>query len=81
MISTSESLWTLPEGVHCELVKFSDNLPQNYKIRLLELGFHPGERLQCLNSPNLGAPKIYRVSNTVYALDESIASQLIIKIV
>jgi Fe2+ transport system protein FeoA len=38
------------------------------------LGFHPGEHISCVLSPSLGAPKLYRVNNTVYSLDDSIAS-------
>ncbi len=72
------SLWALPEGGQCELQKFAPTLPENYRIRLEELGFHPGEKLHCLNAPRLGAPKVYRVSNTIYSLDKLIAERLFI---
>ncbi len=42
-------------------------------MRLMELGFHPGERVSCLQAPAMGAPRVYRVANTVYSLDDDVA--------
>jgi Fe2+ transport system protein FeoA len=39
----------------------------------MELGFHPGERVSCLQAPALGAPRVYRVSNSTFSLDDEIA--------
>jgi hypothetical protein len=30
--------------------------------------------ISCVLSPSLGAPKLYRVNNSVYSLDDSVAS-------
>jgi len=49
-------------------------LEESYRVRLMELGFHPGELVICVQVPRLGAPKLYRVHNTIYSLDDQIAS-------
>lgn len=68
------SLWTLTRGQWGAIDSFDEALQDAYRIRLMELGFHPGERVSCLQAPALGAPKVYRVANTVFSLDDQIAS-------
>lgn len=67
------SLWSLAPGETCDVVGFDDALPEAYRVRLMEFGFHPGEIVACLLTPGLGAPRVYRVSNTVFSLDGEIA--------
>ena len=68
------SLWSLRAGQPCRILGFDDTLAEPYRIRLMELGFHPDERVVCLHSPGFGAPKVYRVSNTVFSLDDEVAT-------
>jgi Fe2+ transport system protein FeoA len=49
-------------------------------VRLMEFGFHPGESVSCLQSLAFGAPKVYRVSNTVYSLDDEVATHVLVRI-
>ena len=72
----SQSLWSLQAGDWGRIEDFDDALPQNYRVRLMELGFHAGEVVSCVQSPAFGAPKVYRVSNTIYALDDSVADHI-----
>jgi Fe2+ transport system protein FeoA len=67
------SLWSLKAGERCEILDYDDALAEKYRIRLMEFGFHPGESITCLQSPALGAPKVYRVSNTIFSLDDEVA--------
>ena len=46
---------------------------RNYRLRLLELGFHPGESVRCVQAPALGAPRVYQVANVTFSLDDDIA--------
>lgn len=69
-------LWSLPPSGQGIVVAFDETLPEAYRIRLMELGFHPGECVTCLLSPGFGAPKVYRVSNTVFSLDAEIADKV-----
>ena len=68
------TLWDLTQGASAKVSSFKSNIQSGYRTRLSELGFHPGEHITCVLSPSLGAPKLYRVNNTVYSLDDSIAS-------
>jgi Fe2+ transport system protein FeoA len=68
------TLWDLQQGATATVDSFGAALQGDYRIRLSELGFHPGEQIACVLSPNLGAPKLYRVNNTVYSLDDSVAT-------
>lgn len=68
------TLWDLTPGASAKVSRFKSSIESGYCTRLSELGFHPGEQIACVLSPSLGAPKLYRVNNTVYSLDDSIAS-------
>ena len=74
-----EPLWSLAAGDCCDVIGFDDDLPEPYRIRLMEFGFHPGEVVECLLTPGLGAPRVYRVSNTVFSLDAEIARRVHIR--
>ncbi len=76
----NRTLWSLTAGERCEIVDFSDALAQPYKVRLMEFGFHPGEQVTCLHSPRFGAPKVYRVSNTIFSLDDEVAAHVQVKL-
>lgn len=76
----NRSLWSLETGDHCEILGYDDALDEKYRIRLMEFGFHPGELVSCLQSLAFGAPKVYRVSNTVYSLDDEVASHVLVKV-
>jgi len=55
-------------------------LADNYRTRMMEFGFHPGETVSCVQSLAFGAPKVYRVSNTIFSLDEEVASHLLVRL-
>ena len=76
----SHSLWSLSSGDRCEILGYDDALDEKYRVRLMEFGFHPGESVSCLHSLAMGAPKVYRVSNTVYSLDDEVASHVLVRI-
>lgn len=74
------NLWSLNSGDSCEILGYDDALDEKYRVRLMEFGFHPGESVSCLQSLAFGAPKVYRVSNTVYSLDNDVASHVLVRI-
>lgn len=74
------NLWSLNSGDSCEILGFDDALDEKYRVRLMEFGFHPGESVSCLHALAFGAPKVYRVSNTVYSLDDEVASHVRVRI-
>jgi Fe2+ transport system protein FeoA len=73
---TRVTLWTLRAGETCEILDFDDALAEMYRVRLMEFGFHPGEHVTCVQSPAFGAPKVYRVSNTIFSLDDEVAAHV-----
>jgi len=74
------NLWSLKSGDRCEILGYDNALDEKYRIRLMEFGFHPGETVSCLHAVAFGAPKVYRVSNTVYSLDDEVASHVWVRI-
>ena len=76
----SLSLWSLQTGDRCEILGYDSHIDEKYRIRLMEFGFHPGESVSCLHSLAFGAPKVYRVSNTIYSLDDEVAAHVLVRI-
>jgi len=74
------NLWSLKSGDRCEILGYDNALDEKYRIRLMEFGFHPGETVSCLHAVAFGAPKVYRVSNTVYSLDDEVASHVLVRL-
>lgn len=72
-------LWSLRAGDRCRITGFDSTLMESYRIRLMELGFHPGETVACLQSPAFGAPKVFRVANTIFSLDDEVASHITVE--
>ncbi len=70
------TLWELGAGISATISGYKAELEENYHRRLVELGFSKNEQIQCVLAPTLGAPKLYRVDNTIYSLDDSIARQI-----
>ena len=74
------TLWSLQAGERCEILGFDQVLAENYRTRMMEFGFHPGEKVSCVQSLAFGAPKVYRVSNTIFSLDEEVASHIEVRV-
>ncbi|MFO7762173.1 MAG: FeoA family protein [Wenzhouxiangellaceae bacterium] len=72
-------LWVLGTGQRAVIAGFDPVLPEAYRQRLTEMGFHGGERVTCLRQPAFGAPRVYRVSNTVFSLDREIAAHILMQ--
>jgi Fe2+ transport system protein FeoA len=75
------TLWSLKAGDRCEILAYDQALADKYRIRLMEFGFHPGESVTCVQSLAFGAPKIYRVSNTIFSLDDEVATHVLVKLI
>ncbi len=77
----NNSLWSLKAGDQGHIIAYDDALAENYRIRMIELGFHLGELVTCLQAPAFGAPKVYRVANTIFSLDDEVAAHITVDIV
>lgn len=68
-----KNLWELLKNESCHITGFSPELSDDFRTRLIELGFFPGETVTCKLGSKLGAPRIYQVNNTCYSLDDQVA--------
>ncbi len=73
------TLWDLPLRTSAELVGFAASLSERYRGRLQEFGFHTGEEIRCQQQPGFGAPRVFRVSNATYSLDQELAEQVLVR--
>jgi Fe2+ transport system protein FeoA len=76
----NRSLWSLKAGDRCEILGYDAALAEKYRIRLMEFGFHPGESVTCVQALAFGAPKVYRVSNTIFSLDDEVATHVQVRL-
>lgn len=72
------SLWSLTAGTQGQISGYDSQLAENYRVRLMELGFHPGEIITCLQTPAFNSPKVFRVANSIFSLDDEVASRILI---
>ena len=73
------SLWSLKAGDRARIGGFDEALAEHYRVRLMELGFHPGEQVACMQAPAFGAPKVFRVANTIFSLDNEVADHILVE--
>jgi Fe2+ transport system protein FeoA len=74
--TTTQSLWSLNAGQKCRIEAYDESLAESYRVRMMELGFHPGEEVHCVQSPAMSAPKVFRVANTMFSLDDEVAAHI-----
>ena len=73
-----KALWDLRPGEAAMVTGFGDGLSVAYQGRVMEFGFQPGARVQCLLNPGFGAPRVYSISNSVFSLDKEIAAAVFV---
>lgn len=76
MIDCTPSLWQMTRGSRCVVTGFDDTIKANIRLRLEELGFKKGALVTCSMAPRLGAPKLYKVANSVYSLEKNLAEMV-----
>lgn len=73
------TLLELSVGQTASIKDYSGSMHEAYRMRLNQLGFREGRKVQCVQRPNLGAPSLYRVGTAVYSLDADTAQQITIQ--
>lgn len=73
---TDANLWQMSQGETRVITGFAEQLPAAYKKRLTELGFRAGASILCTMAPRLGAPKLFKVANSVYSLEKELAAHI-----
>ena len=56
------------------------DLPVDQALRLMELGFLPGTRIEAALSAPGGDPRVYRVDGSEFALRRETASRLMLRV-
>jgi len=74
----TDTLWNMKAGDQATLTGFDSSLSEEYEQRVVTLGFRPEARIKCLRTSALGAPKVYQVSNSVFSLEDNIASKIFV---
>ncbi len=74
---TIKNLWHLDSGQSARMTGFDEKLDPRYRDRVEQLGFRPSVKVSCIKAPAFGAPKVYRVNNSVFSLEDSIASMVL----
>ena len=80
-VMNTASLWALPMNTSGVLVGFDPALSDRYRGRLQEIGFQLGEQVYCQHRTGCGAPRVYRVSNATYSLDQELAEHILVQLV
>jgi Fe2+ transport system protein FeoA len=80
-VMNTVSLWALPMNTSGVLVGFGPALSDRYRGRLQEFGFHLGEQVCCQHRTGFGAPRVYRVSNATYSLDQELAEHILVQLI
>lgn len=78
--SLNFDLWQLNKGQRATITGYAATLAPNIRIRLTELGFREGAVVDCTLKPRLGAPRFYRVANSVYSLERDVAQLIRVEI-
>lgn len=71
--SSDPSLWQMAKGERSIILGYDSRLSESFKNRLTELGFRAGAVILCTMTPRFGAPKLYKVANSVYSLERQVA--------
>ncbi len=74
------SLWRLSKGQSCTIQGFDSRISESFRTRLTELGFRTGAVIQCTTAPRFGAPKLYKVANSIYSLERLIAELIKVEV-
>lgn len=73
------TLWSLQENAEAVIRGLADSIPDRYRRRLRDLGFHVDERIVCVKRTFAGGPRLYRIGNCVYSLEKKIANAIEVK--
>lgn len=69
-------LWDLQKLQTGRIDRLDEGLSEAFRRRLLDLGFSPGEPVECLRVTPFGAPRVYRMGDSVFSLPQEIAQQV-----
>jgi ferrous iron transport protein A len=75
------NMWQLKMDQKAKIVDFSTDISLAQKTRLQDLGFLQKEVVVCVKRIPFGGPSIFRVQSSQFALEKSVASQVLVELV
>ncbi len=73
------SLWELKQNGSAIFSHFSNELSDEYRLRLREIGLDGPVEVVCLKHTPFEGPRLYQICDGVFSLDHEIASQLFVQ--
>ena len=74
------NMWQLKAQQKAKILDFSESLSDIQKTRLVDLGFAEHEIVVCVKRIPFGGPAVYQVQSSMFALEGSIACQVIVEL-
>jgi ferrous iron transport protein A len=74
------NMWQLKTQQKAKILDFSTSLSDIQKMRLVDLGFAKQEIVVCVKRIPFGGPAVYQVQSSMFALERSIASQVVVEL-
>ena len=71
------SIWTLKAGLSARVTSIV-NCSEEFILRLSEIGISVGTEVYCVKETPFGGPKVFSMSDSVFSLDQELASKIII---
>lgn len=69
-------LWHLAPQNKAVITHCNHEIDGAYKQRLTDLGFRPGEIVECVRHLPFSGPRVYMVQSTIYALEMELAEMI-----
>jgi Fe2+ transport system protein FeoA len=72
-------LWNLQENTQATVTDFGQDIPEELKVRLMELGLQKSGSIICLRKAPFNGPSTYQVGDGVISLDKDITKNISIR--
>lgn len=74
------TLWDLKQGQHARITGIAAEMEEVFQRRLEDLGFRAGETVMCSKKIPFGGPRVFRVGDSVFSVERSMALAVNIRI-
>lgn len=68
------SLLDLRPNDQATITSIHASMPDDYRLRLIELGFAEGERVTCVRLTPFAGPPVYKIGDSVFSIASDVAA-------
>jgi len=79
-VKTPQLLSQLQTAHEARISGFTPELPDDFRVRLQELGFREGTFVRCLRKTPLGGPHVFEINGAVFSLESSVAQKVLLHV-